>query len=323
MGTGHDSSRKIAIGAYFFHDGKCAPSDSSAVKAWVSGVGRLPAVWLIFQGWTGWNEFPVAQVKQARELGGHLLVTWEPWDYRSNGAQWSCAAIASGRQDAYIRRYARAVRSAGAPVMLRLAHEMNGNWYPWGTAYDAKGARHNNNTPLHFVAMWHHVVAIFRQERADNALWVWSPNITYMNAHNSLADQKRDLAALYPGDSYVDWIGLSVYNDGAQRSWRSFTELFDTSYQIVTSLSNKPLMIAEMGATEAGAPRGTSKAAWIQQALTRDIPNRYPRVRLVNWFCRDKTDLGEADYRFDSSPSSLGAFRCAVNLPLYSARMSR
>ena len=323
IGASSDRSRKIAIGAYFFQDGKCAPGDSSAVKAWVKHVGRLPAVWLIFQGWTGWNEFPAAQAKQARELNGQLMVTWEPWNGRSGGSQWSCAAIASGSQDAYIRRYARTVRSAGVPVMLRLAHEMNGNWYPWGTAYDAKGVRHNSNTPQYFVAMWRHIVSIFRQERADNARWVWAPNITYMDAHNSLADQKRDLAALYPGDGYVDWIGLSVYNDGAQRNWNSFVDLFDTSYQIVTGISNKPLMIAEMGATEAGAPGGTSKAAWIRQTLTQDIPNRYPRVKLVNWFCRDKTTLGEANYRFDSSPTSLGAFRHAVNLPLYSGRINR
>ena len=81
-------------------------------------------------------------------------------------------------------------------------------------------------------------------------------------------------------------------------------------------------MIAEIGVTEAGAPSYTSKAAWISQTLTRDIPARYPRVKLVNWFCRDKTGLGEANYRFDSSPSALQAFRVAVNSPLYSAQLT-
>lgn len=317
------SGRSIALGAYFYQDGKCAPGDSSAVNAWVQDVGRLPAVWLIFQSWTGWNEFPAAQAQRAVDLGGRLLVTWEPWNGSGGGPWWSCAAIAGGSQDAYIRRYARCVRAAGVPVMIRLGHEMNGNWYPWGTAYDAAGVRHNNNTPQQFVAMWRHVWSLFRQEGADNVQWVWAPNIRFVDAYNSAAGQQRDLAALYPGDGYVDWMGLSVYNDGVQRSWSSFTQLFDASYQIVTRLSPKPLMIAEMGATEGGAPRGTSKAAWIQQALTSDIPNRYPRVQLVNWFCRDKSGCGEANYRFDSSPASLNAFRFAVNSPLYSARISR
>jgi len=310
------------VGAYFWQNGECAPGDSGAVKAWRATAGRLPAVWLIFQGWTGWNEFPVAQAERAHALGGRLMVTWEPWrGHGTNDPAWSCARIAAGHHDTYIRRYARAVRGAGVPVMVRLAHEMNGNWYPWGTAYDARFERHNGNSPQNYVAMWRRVVTIFRQEGATNALWVWSPNIHFLNKNNSLQDQNRDLAALYPGDQYVDWVGLSVYNDGARRSWQCFVSLFDGSYKTITRISAKPLMIAEMGATEAGAPHGTSKVAWIEQALVRDIPHRYPRVKLVNWFCRDKTNLGESNYRFDSSPAALRAFRYAINSPLYSAQM--
>jgi endoglucanase len=169
--------------------------------------------------------------------------------------------------------------------------------------------------------MWRRVVSLFRAEGAINARWVWAPNIYYLNKYNSIQSQNSDLHALYPGDSYVDWVGLSVYNDGARRSWNSFTTLFDGAYQAVTHISGKPLMIAEMGATESGAPYGTSKAQWIEQTLTRDIPHRYPRVKLVNWFCRDKTNLGEANYRFDTSAASLRAFRYAANSPLYSARL--
>jgi hypothetical protein len=277
---------------------------------------------MIYQGWTGWNQFPVAQARRARQLGGRLLVTWEPWSGNVGANNWSCARVAAGSQDGYIRRYARAVRSAGVPVMLRFAHEMNGDWYPWGTAYEAGYRRHNGNSPQNYVAMWRRVVSIFRQEGARNVSWVWSPNIYYMNGSNSMRSQSADLAALYPGDSYVDWIGLSVYNDGTRRRWNSFSDLFEGAYQTVTQISNKPLMIAELGATEAGAPYGTSKADWIAQTMQRDIPNRFPRVKLVNWFCRDKTSFGEANYRFDSSPASLRAFRVAVNSPLYAGNLS-
>ncbi len=80
-------------------------------------------------------------------------------------------------------------------------------------------------------------------------------------------------------------------------------------------------MIAEMGVTEQGAPRGSSKAEWIEQTLLVDIPFRYPRVKLVNWFCRDKTDSGEANYRFDSSPTALAAFRGAINSRQYQGQI--
>lgn len=311
----------IALGAYFYQNGQSAPGDAGAVTAWRATTGRLPAVWMIYQGWTGWNQFPAAQARRAREMGSRLMVTWEPWSGQGNDPGWSCGQVALGHRDGYIRQYARAVRSAKVPVMLRFAHEMNGDWYPWGTAFRSQTQRHNDNSPQHYVAMWRRVVSIFRQEGASNASWVWSPNIHFLNASNSVRDQNADLAALYPGDDVVDWIGLSVYNDGSRRRWNSFCDLFEGTYRTVTQITTKPLMIAEIGATEAGAPLGTSKAAWIEQAMLHDIPVRFPRVKLVNWFCRDKTLLGEADYRFNSSPASLRAFQIAANSPLYAGQL--
>ncbi|RYG65122.1 hypothetical protein EON80_17950, partial [bacterium] len=168
-------TRPIALGAYFYQNGQSAPGDMGAVAAWKASAGRMPAVWMIYQGWTGWNQFPVTQAKKARQLGGQLMVTWEPWDGSRGNANWSCASVANGSKDAYIRRYARTVKSAGVPVMIRLAHEMNGDWYPWGTAYTSGNQRHNLNSPGQYVAMWRRVVQIFRQEGANNAAWVWSP----------------------------------------------------------------------------------------------------------------------------------------------------
>ena len=48
-----------------------------------------------------------------------------------------------------------------------------------------------------------------------------------------------------------------------------------------------------------------------------EIPQRYPRIKVVNWFDRDKTKQGETDWRFNSSPQALSAYRAAVNSPLY------
>ena len=316
-------SSGIALGAYYYIDGGLnAPGDMAAVNAWRSQVGRLPAVWSIYQGWTGWNQFPALQAQRAQQMGGRLMVTWEPWSGAKSDSNWSCRAVAAGKYDPYIRQYARAVKNSGAPVLIRLAHEMNGDWYPWGTAYVSNNARNNGNSPDDYVKMWQRVVRIFRVEGARNASWVWAPNILYQTPVNSYERQRADLEDLYPGDEWVDWIGLSVYNDGARRPWRTFSDLFDGSYRIVTSIANKPMMIAELGVTEQGAPRGQSKAQWIANAFLQEIPNRYPRVRLVNYFFRDKTNMGESNFRFDSSPGALAAFRSVVASPLYGGNVS-
>ena len=310
-------SAPIALGVYFWDRGLCAPGDQAAVESWRAKIGRMPAAWSIYQSWTGWNQFPAQQAQRARALGGWLMVTWEPWNGRDDDANWSCAAIAGGTYDAYIRQYARAVRESGAPVMMRLGHEMNGDWYPWATAYSGEFERHNGNEPESYVAMWRHVVDLFREEGALNAKWAWSPNVFFINGFNSAQRQTRDLQALYPGDSYVDWVGVSVYNDGAHAPWRSFSQLFDGAYQVLSQISDKPMMVAELGVTEEGAPRGTSKAQWLASALLDEIPRRYPDVRLVNYFFRDKRDQGQSNFRFDSSPDALNAFRQAAASPLY------
>lgn len=319
----HAQTRSIALGMYYWENNRLAPADQSAVTTLRRRAGRLPAVFLIYQGWTGdYARFPWREARGARALGKPLHICWEPWSGRNGDANWSCATVSTGAYDAFIRRYAREASRFGGPILMRFAQEMNGDWYPWGTAYSAHSRRHNGNSPAEYVKMWRRVVSIFRQEGATNVAWVWSPNIFYLNNVNSNYDQRRDLRDLFPGDEWVDWIGLSVYNDGSKRAWRPFASLLDDAYRTVTALSDKPLMIAEMGATEQGAPAGTSKAAWIEQTLLRDIPARFPRIQLVNWFCRDKTNCGEANYRFDSSPRSLAAFRAAVNSPLYDGELN-
>jgi len=321
-GTGsYGSIQPIALGTYYYDKGLCAPGDAGAVNSFRARAGRLPAVWMIFQGWTGWNKFPVDQAKRAKAQGASFLVTWEPWRGQVNDSAFSCANVASGRYDAYIRQYARDVRKSDARVLIRLAHEMNGDWYPWATAYKGGPYRQNGNSPQYYVAMWRRVVQIFRQEQVRNVSWVWAPNIFFMNPANSQSSQIRDLYALYPGDAYVDWIGLSVYNDGTARQWNSFSNLFDSSYRVLTGMTNKPLMVAELGVTEQGAPRGNSKAQWIESTFLYEIPARYNRVRLVCFFSRDKTSFGQANYSLDSSPASLRAFRTVANSPLYAGRL--
>jgi len=132
--------------------------------------------------------------------------------------------------------------------------------------------------------------------------WVWSPN--------TLSSNSPQATATYPGDAYVDWLGIDAYNVGASKGWdgwQSLADLLEPAYTAITHLSNKPLMIAETATTE----HGGDKAAWIRRGLLLDAPARFPRVRAVVWFDKNR------DWRVDSSPASLAAFRTVVASPLY------
>ncbi|HZQ35876.1 MAG TPA: glycosyl hydrolase, partial [Dehalococcoidia bacterium] len=205
--------------------------------------------------------------------------------------------------------WAQQLANYGRPVLLRWAHEMNGNWYPWG-----RGA---GNTPEKYVAAWRYLHDRFVAAGATNVLWVWSPNVVdETNGGNAVPFE-----AYYPGDSYVDWLALDGYNTAAS-GWRWFKQLFGPSYARITALTAKPLMVAETSSSEelpAQAAVGDTKAKWITDAFGDAIPHAFPRIRAVIWFNEDKTNVERNgfDWRIGSSAAAQRAFSDAVASSYY------
>jgi beta-mannanase len=165
----------------------------------------------------------------------------------------------------------------------------------------------NGNTSALFIAAWQHVVSIFRASGATNVRWVWSPNVDCQG--------KCPFQAFYPGDSWVDWVALDGYNYASVDNvpWESFDTVFASSYAELAALTKKPMMVAETSSTETGG----DKAAWITTALTQTLPDQMPLVRALVWFNVDK----ETDWAVNSSPTSLQAFRSAVDQPLFNGTL--
>ena len=282
------SASPIALGASIWG----APQDPAKIDEFTRMVGHLPAIIMWYQDWvhSGEKEFDPLQMNAVVTRGAIPMVTWEPWDDMAGPFQpaYSLRTIIAGTHDAYIRHWASDARTWGRPMYLRFAHEMNGNWYSWSPSI-------NGNMPAEYVAAWRHVVNIFREEGATNVQWVWSPNVAYPGS--------TPFADLYPGDSYVDWVGMDGYNGGTALSqqWQSFSQIFQPSYETLAAMTNKPMMIAETASTEVGG----NKAAWIKQALLVDLPAKFPRIHIVIWFNENK----ETNWCVNSSPQSLAAYR--------------
>ena len=120
----------------------------------------------------------------------------------------------------------------GTPVLLRFMHEMNGNWLPY---YGQKPHQFKQA----FVTM-----ASYVHQLTNMTAMLWSPNIgggypygggdslpkandpdpiqrenfQQLNTNNAGSSANRidalddPYGPYYPGDEYVDWVGLSVYN---------------------------------------------------------------------------------------------------------------
>lgn len=262
------------------------------------GSGAMPRIAMYFRDWEeGWRNAlidpPVLDAIAAR--GAIPMITWEPFLSAAGSlAQptYTPRAIAAGSHDAHVVRAAHEAAAYGRPLFIRFAHEMNGDWSPWGAL--------PGSTPADYVAMWRRVVGLFRAAGAANVRWVWSPNVPDAGV--------RPFAPYFPGDGWVDAVGLDGYNWGPAKDspWRSFAQVFGAGYDALTRLTAEPVLITETASGEAGG----DKPAWIA-GIAPALARRMPRVRALIWFDRDK----ETRWSAGSSAPSLRAFRRLVRSP--------
>lgn len=236
---------------------------------------------------------PITELNAVLTRGAVPILTWEPWVAGGglNQHGYSLAAIAGGAHDGYIKSWGAALANWGQPVLLRFAHEMNGDWYPWSEAV-------NGNNPGDYVRAWRHVHDVLLAEGAGNVRWVWAPN----------AGGPVDMAGLYPGDTYVDVLGLDGYNWGTVGSswgsrWTPAGGLFGPWLDRLRVLgSGKEIIISETACTELGG----NKAEWIRDAIA--YLDAQPDVTGFIWFDMNK----ETDWRVASSTASSTSFAAAL-----------
>jgi hypothetical protein len=175
--------------------------------------------------------------------------------------------------------------------------------------------------PERYVDAWRHIHNIFENEGTKNAIWVWCPNdVTVPDMEWNKPEN------YYPGDAYVDFVGCDLYNVGyyeGKTYWLDFRDQFkkNSGLEIYTKHKSKPFMLAEVGSSPELLPNVAGpKAKWILNAYD-SIKNEYPNIKAVCWFSKDKRTVGERDWRLDSSPESLEAYRKALSDPYFLDRI--
>ncbi len=288
---------EIALG--IFEPG--APGDPKLIDRIAGEIGRMPAFVQWYEAWgsevSRFSErLHLDRLRAVDERGAIPFITWEPWipALGADQPEYRAALIAAGEYDAYLRTWAIPLAQWGKPVYIRMFHEMNAEWYPWGVV-------HPDTTPEDLIAAWQHVCQVFRDAGAWNVRWVWCVDAGL---------GKVALDRIYPGDDFVDWVGIDGYNWGLEHpdpGWRTFDEIFSVPYRALARLTQRPVMIAETASVE----RGGDKAAWIANAFAA-LPQRYSRVRAIAWFNEKRPD---GDFPVGSSPESLAAFQAAIAAP--------
>ncbi len=204
-----------------------APQDMSRVEAYAKRVAHKPNMITIFESFD--DGFAAAEVRRVYQYGALPVLRWEPFNQKMSD-------IAAGKHDEYVRKFAQDVRRLNLPIALTVAHEMNGHWYSWGTAH---------TKPKDYVAGWRHLHDVFRQEGATNVIWTWTPNVV-----NYL--RQTPLKPLWPGDRYVDWVGIDGYF--TYKGDQTYKTLYGPTMAEIRKITRKPMIIVETG-SEPGAMR--------------------------------------------------------------------
>jgi hypothetical protein len=181
---------------------------------WLSGVNGDPVISPAsvdaFCNWRGspcdlahvytdrssWNSMVQPSFTETNFAGwpGRLVISTPP--FPADGAS-NYTACANGSYDSYWRTFGNTLNSTGRQnSIIRLAWEMNGDWFPWAAT-----------NPALFIACWRHVVDAVRSTADPDPAFEFS-----INAHYSQNPPSHHIEDIYPGDAWVDSIGIDAYD---------------------------------------------------------------------------------------------------------------
>ncbi len=241
---------------------------ASQITTFENQADKKIAAEMYYVGWyiNAWDSVQ-RQINVWEPLAIKTHVVWEP-NLKGNKNNNTLDAILNGSQDGVITDFARKAKTYGKPFFLRFAHEMNGNWYEWS------GAR-TGRDPQKYIDAWRYVWNKFQEEGTTNAIWVWSPN-----AWNVPNESWNDLRNYYPGDQYVDWVGVDFF--GLKFDSVEPGVAMD---QVYTHYSHKPIMVSETAAADCNnyiSAATMTKDQWINKFF--EALAARPAIRAFFWF---------------------------------------
>ena len=213
--------------------------------------------------------------------------------------------IIAGKHDANIKATVSYIGSLNKPVLVRIGGEMN----IWSDSEMKGGAV----TPSDFIAAYKRVTDMFRSG-APKAELVWSPMQN--------GKWNETVGDYWPGDEYVDWVGMSLYfniaaDDGSEKvSWIEFSKSHGFTDPVrkaktvcdFAAAHKKPVVVTEGGSDKNGAS-GEATAAALTAKMFSTLNMVYPQVKAVLLFDRS---IKEAGTTRDFSMQSSGTYQKAI-----------
>lgn len=244
------------------------PITKQALISLVNETKIIPEMIVFYLQWGGTVDL-IPSLSSINAIGAKPCITWEPMKIVGDKEKViSYEEIINGSYDEYLNSFAKKVTEWNKPLYIRFAHEMNIVRYHWGTEAAGYGPR----SPENYVKMFRYVVNFFKERQINNIFWIFCPNV------HSIPDEPwNQVSHYYPGDDYVDILGMDGYNwdispELAKEKniswtspWHSFEELFKPLFTELKKIApNKPIIVFETATVDRGKQ---TKSRWIHEAI--------------------------------------------------------
>ena len=195
-----------------------------------------------------WGSGNASAWKSAVDFPGGLAIgLWLTENENPGGL----ARIASGEFDENARQLARFIDAVGIPVWLRIGYEYDGGW---NEGYE---------NAEQYVLAWQRIVDVLRKEDVRNVEYVWQGAAFPLDILND--GGYTDIRNWYPGDAYVDWMGVSMFAGLDEKPAVRTAFVPPTSRELVGKVlelareRGKPVFIAEAAPQGYDLARGTNR----------------------------------------------------------------
>jgi hypothetical protein len=284
--------------------------------SYTSSVGNdVPVAWVYFSNNWGRSElFPqetAAWIRDQKSVPFIRLMlrkdteTEKCGQSKSREDRYTLEKINAGCFDEKLRAWGQAAQTFGTPLIVEWGTEVNGCWFHWNGKWHA-----NSSGSSLFRSAFRRIVRIIRDEAgARNITWVFHAAAAGDPDPSVKGSEWNHICRYYPGDDFIDWIGLSVYGADAPLKSApcvSFAKRMDKAMVALGELkTRKPLFVFEFGAPaehpgcdtsdEQCEPAQCDAAKWADDALGHLLSNRWPEVRGFSWWNEIWRDESEED----------------------------
>ena len=157
---------------------------------------RMPGGWMAYWGIPGMDGVRQTHMNETGTSQNHQYLVERFPDTVLQSALWMVgkwgvlSKTVAGEYDSVVIEFSRWAKATRRPIYLRIGYEFDG--------------RHNQLEPEDYVKAYRRIVDLMRAQGADNIAFVW---------HSYAAPTYKDypLSDWYPGDEYVDWVGISLF----------------------------------------------------------------------------------------------------------------